>query len=70
MGGAEYHPYNLMTMNSTFHGKKTRLEMIKKLPLIDFRETESGRIPTRRSDVFKAIFAGRKNAGHSCEIVW
>ena len=70
MGGAPFHPYNLMTMNSTFHGKKTKLESIKGSPLIDFRETESGRVPTRRSDIFQAIFAAPKRNGHNCEIVW
>lgn len=70
LGGAMYHPGNLMTMNSTFHGRKSKLEVGRDSPLIAAMKTDYGLIPENRSDIFKIIISPPRRSGHRCEIVW
>lgn len=53
-GGAKYDPRNLMSMCHKLHNKKSGKEK-NKPNLIEYIDTEDGKIPRNKADIFKVF---------------
>ncbi len=54
-GGAPFDERNLMALTKWYHDSKTGKESRKGQPLIAWVETEHGKIPANREDIFKVL---------------